>query len=37
VDRIRDGEVVLTQMDPNDPTRTALTKIILLRDEVAQR
>jgi hypothetical protein len=37
VDRIRDNEVVLTQQDPADPTRTALTKIIPLREEVAQR
>ena len=31
VDRIRDNEVVLTQQDPTDPTRSALTKIIPLR------
>jgi type IV pilus assembly protein PilP len=37
VDRIRDNEVVLTQQDPAEPTRAALTKIIPLRDEVAQR
>ena len=37
VDRIRDNEVVLTQQDPTDPTRAALTKIIPLRDEVAAR
>jgi type IV pilus assembly protein PilP len=37
VDRIRENEVVLTQQDPTDPTRTALTKIIPLRDEVAQK
>ena len=37
VDRIRENEVVLTQQDPSDPTRTALTKIIPLRDEVAQK
>jgi hypothetical protein len=37
VDRIRENEVVLTQQDPADPTRTALTKIIPLREEVAQR
>jgi type IV pilus assembly protein PilP len=37
VDRIRDNEVVLTQQDPSDPTRAALTKIIPLKDEVAQR
>jgi type IV pilus assembly protein PilP len=37
VDRIRDNEVVLTQQDPTDPTRAALTKIIALKDEVAQR
>ena len=37
VDRIRDNEVVLTQQDPTDPTRAALTKIIPLKDEVAQR
>jgi Tfp pilus assembly protein PilP len=35
VDRIRDNEVVLTQQDPADPTRSALTKIIPLREEVA--
>jgi type IV pilus assembly protein PilP len=37
VDRIRENEVVLTQQDPAEPTRSALTKIIPLRDEVAQR
>jgi Tfp pilus assembly protein PilP len=37
VDRIRENEVVLTQQDPADPTRAALTKVIPLRDEVAQR
>lgn len=37
VDRIRENEVVLTQQDPSDPTRSALTKIIPLSDEVAQR
>ena len=37
VDRIRDNEVVLTQQDPTDQTRAALTKIIPLKDEVAQR
>jgi len=37
VDRIRDNEVVMTQQDPTDPTRAALTKIIPLRDEVAQK
>jgi hypothetical protein len=37
VDRIRDNEVVLTQQDPSDPNRTALTKIIMLNEEVAQR
>jgi Tfp pilus assembly protein PilP len=37
VDRIRENEVVLTQQDPADPTRTALTKIIPLREEMAQR
>jgi hypothetical protein len=37
VDRIRENEVVLTQQDPGDPTRAALTKIIPLRDEVAQK
>jgi type IV pilus assembly protein PilP len=31
VDRIRDNEVVLTQQDPTDPTRSSLTKIIPLR------
>jgi Tfp pilus assembly protein PilP len=36
VDRIRDNEVVLTQQDPADPTRAALTKIIPLHDEVAK-
>ena len=37
VDRIRDGEVVLTQQDPTDPNRSALTKIIPMRDEVAAK
>jgi type IV pilus assembly protein PilP len=37
VDRIRENEVVLTQADPADPTRASLTKIIPLRDEVAQK
>jgi type IV pilus assembly protein PilP len=37
VDRIRENEVVITQQDPGDPTRTALTKIIPLREEVAAR
>lgn len=37
VDRIRDNEVVLTQQDPSDPTRSALTKIIPLHEEVARR
>ena len=37
VDRIRENEVVLTQQDPTDPTRFALTKIIPLREEVAQK
>jgi hypothetical protein len=37
VDRIRENEVVLTQQDPADPTRTALTKIIVLNEEVAER
>jgi Tfp pilus assembly protein PilP len=37
VDRIRENEVVLTQQDPADPNRAALTKIIPLRDEVAVR
>ena len=36
VDRIRENEVVLTQQDPTDPTRVGVTKIIPLRDEVAQ-
>ena len=31
VDRIRDNEVVLTQQDPSDPTRSSLTKILPLR------
>jgi len=35
VDRIRENEVVLTQQDPADPARSALTKIIPLREEVA--
>jgi Tfp pilus assembly protein PilP len=34
VDRIRENEVVLTQEDAADPTRTALTKIIPLRQEL---
>lgn len=33
VDRIRENEVVLTQEDATDPTRTALTKIIPLRQD----
>lgn len=37
VDRIRENEVVLTQQDPGDPSRIALTKIIPLHDEVAAR
>jgi hypothetical protein len=37
VDRIRDSEVVLTQQDPADPNRSALTKIIPLRDEMAAK
>jgi type IV pilus assembly protein PilP len=37
VDRIRDNEVVLTQQDPSDPTRSALTKIIALNEEVARK
>jgi type IV pilus assembly protein PilP len=37
VDRIRENEVVLTQQDPADPTRSALTKIIPLREDVAQK
>lgn len=37
VDRIRENEVVLTQQDPTDPTRSSLTKIIPLREEVAAR
>lgn len=37
VERIRENEVVLTQQDPADPNRAALTKIIPLRDEVASR
>jgi hypothetical protein len=37
VDRIRENEVVLTQQDPTDPTRAALTKIIPLRDDLAQK
>jgi type IV pilus assembly protein PilP len=37
VDRIRENEVVLTQQDPTDPTRSALTKIMPLREEVAQK
>jgi hypothetical protein len=37
VDRIRENEVVLTQQDPGDPTRSALTKIITLREEVASK
>lgn len=36
VERIRENEVVLTQQDPTDPTRTSLTKIIPLREEVAK-
>ncbi len=37
VDRIRENEVVLTQQDPADPTRFALTKIIPLREENTQK
>jgi Tfp pilus assembly protein PilP len=37
VDRIRDNEVVLTQQDPTDPNRFALTKIIALKEEIAQK
>lgn len=37
VDRIRENEVVLTQQDPGDPSRVALTKIIPLNDESASR
>jgi type IV pilus assembly protein PilP len=37
VDRIRENEVVLTQQDPADPSRVALTKILPLNDEVAAR
>ena len=37
VDRIRENEVVLTQQDPTDPTRFALTKIIPLREENTQK
>ena len=37
VERIRENEIVLTQQDPADPNRAALTKIIPLRDEVASR
>jgi hypothetical protein len=37
VDRIRENEVVLTQQDPADPTRTGFTKIITLREEVAKK
>ncbi len=33
IDRIRDNEVVLTQQDPADPTRTALTKILKLNEK----
>lgn len=35
VDRIRENELVLTQQDPSDPTRNALTKVLLLSDELA--
>jgi Tfp pilus assembly protein PilP len=37
VDRIRENEVVLTQQDPADPSRVALTKILPLNEEVAAR
>jgi type IV pilus assembly protein PilP len=37
VDRIRENEVVLTQEDPADPARVALTKIMPLHEEVAAR
>lgn len=36
VDRIRENEVVLTRQDPSDPTRPALTRVIPLREELAQ-
>ena len=37
VDRIRDGEIVLTQLDPTDPTRPALTRVMPLHETVAAR
>jgi type IV pilus assembly protein PilP len=37
VDRIRDTEVVLTRGDPSDPSRTPLSRIISMRDEIAAR
>jgi type IV pilus assembly protein PilP len=37
VDRIRDTEVVLTRQDPSDPSRTPLSRIISMRDEIAAR
>lgn len=37
VDRIRENEVVLTQQDPTDPNRFALTKIIPLREDATQK
>jgi len=37
VDRIRENEVVLTQQDPADPSRVALTKILPLNEEVAAK
>lgn len=36
VDRIRDNEVVLTRQDPADPTRPALTRVILLDPDAAK-
>jgi type IV pilus assembly protein PilP len=37
VDRIRSGEIVLTQLDPTDPTRPALTRVMPLHETVAAR
>jgi len=37
VDRIRENEVVLTRQDPADPARPALTRVIPLHEELAQK
>ena len=37
IDRIRENEVVLTRADPTDPTRPPLSRIISMREEIAQK